>query len=94
MPRSCGHRACNQYQHQSTLQWLERQLQKQLPVNYYMVTFTLPYGLRALASTHPKVLYTLLMRSATATLKRFGLNKKVFNAELGLCAVLHTHTRT
>ncbi len=37
-PRSCGHRLCNQCQHHSTQDWLERQQQKLLPVNYYMVT--------------------------------------------------------
>lgn len=93
MPRSCGHRTCNQCQYQSTQQWLERQLHKQLPVNYYMATFTLPYELRRLAKAHPKIVYAQLLRSATSTLKRFGLNKKGFQAELGMCAVLHTHTR-
>jgi len=93
MPRSCGHRSCNQCQYQNTEQWLDRQLKKQLPVNYYMVTFTLPYELRALAKAHPLTVYALLMRSASSTLKRFGLNKKGLQAELGLCAVLHTHTR-
>lgn len=93
LPRSCGHRACNQCQHQSTQQWLDRQRQKQLPVHYYMVTFTLPYELRALAKAHSRSVYDLLIRSATTTLKRFGLNKKGLQAELGMCAVLHTHTR-
>jgi hypothetical protein len=93
VPRSCGHRACNQCQQHSTQQWLDRQLNKQLPVNYYMATFTLPYELRALAQAHRKTVYRLLIESATYTLKTFGLNQPNFNAELGLCAVLHTHTR-
>lgn len=92
-PRSCGHRACNQCQNQSTQQWLDRQLQKQLPVDYFMATFTLPYPLRALAKAHPETVYKILMQSAATTLKRFGLNKKDFAAETGMCAVLHTHTR-
>ncbi len=93
LPRSCGHRSCNQCQYQSSQQWLDRQLQKQLPVTYYMATFTLPYELRRLAKAQTKQVYTQLMRCAVTTLKRFGLNKAGFNAELGLCAVLHTHTR-
>ncbi len=92
-PLSCGHRACNQCQLNSTQDWLERQQQKQLPVNYYMVTFTLPYELRAAARAHPKLVYDRLIQCAVSTLKTFGLNKKRFEAELGLCAVLHTHTR-
>lgn len=91
--RSCGHRACNQCQYHQAQAWLERQRLKRLPVEYFMVTFTLPAELRPLAMRHPKTVYALLMRCAADTLKRFGLNKARFNAELGLCAVLHTHSR-
>ena len=92
-PISCGHRACNQCQQNSTEDWLDRQRQKQLPVDYYLVTFTLPFELRALAKAHPKIVYDRLIQCAVSTLRSFGLNKKDFHAELGLCAVLHTHTR-
>ncbi|MFV0276403.1 MAG: transposase [Parahaliea sp.] len=90
---SCGHRACNQCQQEAAQQWLARQQQKLLPVPYYLVTFTLPVELRGLAKRHPRTVYALLMRCAAETLRRFGRNKKGFTAELGLCAVLHTHTR-
>jgi hypothetical protein len=93
VPRSCGHRACNQCQYHSTQDWLERQRLKQLPVNYFMATFTLPRELRSLARDHPRTVYNLLIQCAAATLKAFALNKAGFEAELGLCAVLHTHTR-
>lgn len=91
--RSCGHRFCNQCQNQSTEYWLQRQRQKQLPVHYYMVTFTLPYELRALARAHPKTVYGLLIQCAVATLKTFAKNDPAMGSELGQCAVLHTHTR-
>jgi hypothetical protein len=92
-PRSCGHRACNLCQHHSTQAWLQRQTQKQLPVNYYMVTFTLPKELRGLAKAHSKTVYDLLMRCAADTLKTFARNDKTLAGEPGFCAVLHTHTR-
>jgi hypothetical protein len=91
--RSCGHRACNQCQYHSVEAWLDRQRQKQLPVDYYLVTFTLPAELRALARAQPKTVYSLLMQCAAETLKTFGLNKKGLHAQLGMCAVLHTHNR-
>ena len=72
---------------------LARQCAKLLPVDYYLATFTLPYELRGLAKAHPKTVYRLLIECAVQTLKTFAANKKDFNAELGLCAVLHTHTR-
>jgi hypothetical protein len=90
---SCGHRACNQCQNHCATQWLERQQKKLLPVDYFMVTFTLPYELRALAQAHQTQLYTCLFQCAVSTLKDFGLNEKGFAAELAMTAVLHTHTR-
>jgi len=91
--RSCGHRACNQCQHHSTRQWLERQERKLLPVNYFMVTFTLPRELRALAKAHQATLYSLLFQCAASTLKTFGANEPGFVSELAMTGVLHTHTR-
>lgn len=91
--RSCGHRFCNQCQQHSTQTWFNRQTQKLLPVDYYLVTFTLPFELRAVAKAHSTTVLTLLMQCAAATLKRFGLNEQGLAAELGMCAVLHTHTR-
>lgn len=91
--RSCGHRSCNQCQHDSTRLWLERQERKLLPVNYFMVTFTLPFQLRPLAKRHQAEMYTLLFKSAVSTLQTFGLNKKGFTSKLAMTAVLHTHTR-
>ena len=92
-PRSCGHRACNLCQHHSTQDWLARQQQKQLPVHYYMVTFTLPRALRGIAWAHPALVYNSLMRCAATTLKTFAGNDQHLQGTPGLCAVLHTHTR-
>jgi hypothetical protein len=90
---SCGHRSCNRCQNHSTTQWLERQMAKLLPVDYFMVTFTMPFELRALAKTNQKTIYALLFQCAVSTLKDFGENDKAFGAELAMTAVLHTHTR-
>jgi putative transposase/transposase-like zinc-binding protein len=91
--RSCGHRFCNQYQQHSTQQWLNRHSLKLLPVDYYLVTFTLPFELRALAQAQSTTVLTLLMQCAADTLRRFGRNEPGLAAALGLCAVVHTHTR-
>jgi hypothetical protein len=91
--RSCGHRACNKCQQHSAQAWLQRQTQKLLPVPYFLVTFTLPDALRPLAKHHGRVVYDLLLQCAASTLQRFGHNARAGQAELGLCAVLHTHTR-
>ena len=92
-PLSCGHRSCPKCQNHETSQWLDRQQAKLLPVEYFMVTFTLPFELRALAWRHQTVVYNLLFTTAVSTLKDFGLNPKQLGAEMGMTAVLHTHSR-
>jgi len=90
---SCGHRSCPQCLYHQTTQWLERQTTKLLPVNYFMVTFTLPAQLRALAWRRQRTLYSLLLQVAADTLRSFGLNHSQLQGELGLTTVLHTHNR-
>jgi hypothetical protein len=90
---SCGHRSCPRCQNHDTTCWLERQKQKLLPVDYFMVTFTLPYELRRLVWHHQKQLYSILFECTVSTLKDFGLNEKKLRGDLGMTAVLHTHTR-
>lgn len=92
-PRSCGHRSCAQCQNHETSRWLDRQQAKLLPVEYFMVTFTLPCELRTLAWRNQVTLYNLLFATAVSTLKDFGLNPKQLGAEIGMTAVLHTHSR-
>ena len=92
-PCSCGHRSCPQCQNHEVTQWLTRQREKLLPVDYFLVTFTLPAQLRSLAWQHQRLLYAALFRAAIQTLKQFGLNPKHLGAEMGMTAVLHTHSR-
>ncbi len=91
--QSCGHRSCHRCQNIDTTRWLERQQLKLLPVEYFMVTFTLPYELRALTWHHQKQLYSFLFQSAVSTLKDFGINDKKLGADIAMTAVLHTHSR-
>ena len=48
VPPSCGHRSCPHCQHTDSQRWIERQLAKLLPVEYFLITFTVPAQLRAL----------------------------------------------
>ncbi len=56
-----------------------------------MVTFTLPAELRPLSAAAPHAVYSALFSAASDTIKGFGTRK--LKAELGQCAVLHTHNR-
>ena len=93
LPHSCGHRSCPHCQHFDCQQWLERQRKKLLPVDYFMVTFTLPAQLRKMAWLNQKRVYSLLFSLAWETLTSFGLKDKKLQGKLGATAVLHTNTR-
>lgn len=91
--RSCGHRSCPQCQQQSNLAWLERQQARLLPVNYFMVTFTLPVQLRALTYANPDVFYNILFKVSLGVLNTFANNDQDLNGDLGACGILHTNNR-
>jgi hypothetical protein len=92
-PRSCGHRSCPQCQNHEASVWLDRQQAKLLPVEYFLVTFTLPYELRFLAWDRQSLVYDLMFACVAGTLKDFGLNPKNLGAHIGITAILHTHNR-
>ena len=94
VPHSCGHRNCPHCQHLESQQWIERQTQRLVPGAYFLLTFTLPAELRALAWQHQRSVYTLLMDCAWQTLRTFSHNHRQLLGSPGAVAVLHTHARS
>lgn len=90
---SCGHRSCPKCQHHETSRWLQRQVLKLLPVDYFLVTFTLPAQLRALAKAFPKVIFNLIFQVSSEALQDAASNPKYFGGLIGFTGVLHTHSR-
>lgn len=93
VPHSCGHRHCPHCQHHESQQWLERQLKKQVPAEYFLLTFTLPAEFRALTFAHQRVVYELMLRCCWETVRTFSQNDKQLRGTPGAIAVLHTNTR-
>lgn len=93
VPHSCGHRNCPHCQAHESQQWLERQLKRQVPADYFMVTFTLPYEFRAMLWQHQRILFNAIIKNSWETLKSFSLNDKQLQGMAGAVAVLHTHSR-
>jgi hypothetical protein len=92
-PHSCGHRLCPHCQHHEGQRWLQRQAQKLLPVDYFLITFTLPAPLRSLAWDHQRLLYGWMFEAAWDTLSTFSHNDRALQGTPGVTAVLHTHSR-
>jgi len=93
VPHSCGHRSCPHCQHFESQRWLQRQTQRLVAGNYFLVTFTLPAELRPLAWQHQRIAYDLLMDCAWQTLRTFSQNHRHLQGSPGAIAVLHTHAR-
>ena len=93
IPHSCGHRACPHCQHHESQQWIERQLARQVPATYFLLTFTVPKALRALVWSNQQALYAQLIRTSWETVRTFARNDHQLQGEAGAIAVLHTHSR-
>jgi hypothetical protein len=90
---SCGNRHCPKCHREQTERWLTAQRARLLSCAYYLLTFTLPRELRALARDHQRIVYSLLMRCAAAALQTLARDPRHVGGRLGCLAVLHTWTR-
>src|SRR5438132_9009497 len=90
---SCRNRSCPKCHQAQTERWIEKQRGRLPACSYFLVTFTLPAELRPLARTHPKKIYSLLMKAAADALQKLAADPQYLGARLGILAVLHTWTR-
>jgi hypothetical protein len=90
---SCRNRHCPKCSQAETRRWLVRLRGRLLPCPYYLATFTLPAELRALARSHQRLVYDLLLREAAAALQRLADDPRWVGGTLGILAVLHTWAR-
>ncbi len=87
---SCRDRHCPKCQAGKRAEWLERRLDRLLPVPYFHLVFTLPEELRLLVSYNPNRLYALLFQAASATIKTLARDPNRLGADVGITAILHT----
>jgi Putative transposase/Transposase zinc-binding domain len=95
MGRSCGNRHCPSCQQDKTKAWLENQTDRLLPCPYFLLTFTVPAGLRDLVRSHQRVAYAALFEASSAAIKTLATNPKhIGTTDCGFFGVLHTWGRT
>lgn len=91
---SCGNRHCPVCQGGKSDEWLKKQMKRTLPVNYFMITFTVPQELRRLIRANQKACYAALFKAAAYALKKLaGDPRFVGCATAGFTGILHTWTR-
>ena len=92
---SCNDRHCPQCGGTEAQEWLERQSKRLLlPVDYFLITFTLPEPLRRWVRSHPKLGYDRLFAASAQALQDLARNPQRLGAQLGFMGVLHTSSRT
>jgi hypothetical protein len=90
---SCRNRHCPKCQSLAQARWIDKRIERLLPVHYFHVVFTLPAELRAVARRSREAVFDMLFASASQTLLTLGRDPKRLGAELGVTMVLHTWTR-
>lgn len=94
MPRSCGNRHCPTCQQDKTKAWLQKQTSRLLPCPYFLLTFTLPEGLRAFVRAHQQVAYAALFAASSQAIQALAADPKHLGGQCGFFGVLHTWGRT
>lgn len=92
--RACGNRHCPNCQKQKTSLWLARQTDKLLPVQHFVVTFTLPEELRPLMRANQKPAYDAIFKAGSRTIQALLANpRNLGSRNVGFFGVLHTWGR-
>jgi hypothetical protein len=93
--RSCGNRHCPTCQQHKTRQWLEKQINRQLPTHHFLFTFTVPENLRPFMRKNQRAAYSALFKTSSDAIKKLALDQHYIGADLpGFFGVLHTWGRT
>jgi hypothetical protein len=87
---SCRNRHCPKCQGSSAKRWLANRQAELLPVEYYHVVFTLPAQIADIAYQNPALIYDLLFKVTSLTLRMIAGDPKHLGADIGFTAVLHT----
>jgi hypothetical protein len=91
---SCRNRHCPKCQATARAEWLDARSQDLLDVEYFHVVFTVPQPIAQIALQNKKVMYGILFRASSETLKTIAADPKHLGAEIGFLSVLHTWGQT
>jgi hypothetical protein len=87
---SCRNRHCPKCQSLARAQWIEDRQAELLDTQYFHVVFTLPEEIAAIAYQNKEVVYRILFRATSETLRTIAADPKHLGAEIGFFAVLHS----
>jgi len=85
---SCRNRHCPKCQGLARERWVESRLSELLPIGYFHNVFTLPHLIHKIYYGNEKVIYSILFKSVSETLKLFA--DKLLGGRLSIISILHT----
>lgn len=91
--QSCGNRNCPKCGNARITEWLAKRQAELLPVDYYMVTFTLPSEFHAACKSHPREVYGSFFKASSDALKELALDKRFLGGKIGATGTLQTWRR-
>src|SRR5207342_591954 len=87
---SCRNRHCPKCQGSQALAWMKQRKSELLDVPYFHVVFTLPARIAAIAYQNKAVVYNLLFKASSQTMRTIADDPKHLGAKIGFTSVLHT----
>ena len=87
---SCRNRHCPKCQTFAKEEWLERQKQNLLDIQYFHAVFTVPDTMNIVFMQNQKIMYNLLFRAVSETIMELCADGKYLGAKPGITAILHT----
>ena len=87
---SCRDRHCPKCQCLARAQWVEDRQAELLDTQYFHVVFTVPEEIAAIAYQNKEVVYDILFRATSETLRTIAADPQHLGAEIGFFAVLHS----
>jgi hypothetical protein len=90
---SCNHRLCPRCGSADTAQWVAAKLENRIPVDHFMVTFTLPEQLRFLCRASPETFYRIFFACAAQAIKDVLKQPRHLGGQCGFFGFLQTWTQ-
>ena len=87
-------RHCPQCQYHKSRQWLEAQLERRLPGNHFLITFTVPEQVRPFCRAYQEAAYSAMFDASAGAIKKLAKDPRFIGTDLaGFSGVLHTWGR-
>ena len=90
---SCRNRHCPKCQSVSYMKWILKRDSELLPVHYFHIVFTIPELFKEITKCNKRVIYNILFKAVSETIKETSVNPKNLGAITGFFSILHTWTQ-